>query len=202
MNYYDVNDYELLSYVSDCEDANELIFEKYKPLIINNATNMMKYCKSSGVDINDLIQEGLYGLNIAIKSYTDNKTASFYTFASRCINNRMISLIVSSRRLKNKVLNDSVFLEMNDKDNLSNLGKNICDNSFNPEEILLEIEGKNKILDAIENCLNENEKQVIYLKIDGYKYKEIANKLGKSTKYVDNIIRRIRNKMKDYLDDK
>lgn len=202
MNYYDVNDYELLSYVSDCEDANELIFEKYKPLIINNATNMMKYCKSSGVDINDLIQEGLYGLNIAIKSYTDNKTASFYTFASRCINNRMISLIVSSRRLKNKILNDSVFLEMNDKDNLSNLGKNICDNSFNPEEILLEIEGKNKILDAIENCLNENEKQVIYLKIDGYKYKEIANKLGKSTKYVDNIIRRIRNKMKDYLDDK
>lgn len=202
MNYNDINDYELLSYVSENEDASEIIFEKYKPLIINVATNMIKYCKNSGVDLNDLIQEGLVGLNIAIKSFTDNKDASFYTYAVRCINNRMISLIVSCRRLKNKALNDSVFLELSDNDLTNSYGKDIADNSFNPEEILIDLENKNEILEIIENCLNENEKQVIYLKIDGYKYKEIADILGKDIKYVDNIIQRIKNKLKFNLSDK
>jgi len=196
MNYNDINDYELLSYVSENEDASEIIFEKYKPLIINVATNMIKYCKNSGVDLNDLIQEGLVGLNIAIKSFADNKDASFYTYAVRCINNRMISLIVSCRRLKNKALNDSVFLELSDNDLTNSYGKDIADNSFNPEEILIDLENKNEILEIIENCLNENEKQVIYLKIEGYKYKEIADILGKDIKYVDNIIQRIKNKLK------
>jgi len=202
MNYNDINDYELLSYVSENEDASEIIFEKYKPLIINVATNMIKYCKNSGVDLNDLIQEGLVGLNIAIKSFADNKDASFYTYAVRCINNRMISLIVSCRRLKNKALNDSVFLELSDNDLTNSYGKDIADNSFNPEEILIDLENKNEILEIIENCLNENEKQVIYLKIDGYKYKEIADILGKDIKYVDNIIQRIKNKLKLNLSDK
>ena len=155
-----------------------------------------------GVDLNDLIQEGLVGLNIAIKSFADNKDASFYTYAVRCINNRMISLIVSCRRLKNKALNDSVFLELSDNDLTNSYGKDIADNSFNPEEILIDLENKNEILEIIENCLNENEKQVIYLKIDGYKYKEIADILGKDIKYVDNIIQRIKNKLKLNLSDK
>ena len=36
MDYRDLNDYELVSYVADnVEEANEILIEKYQPLIIN-----------------------------------------------------------------------------------------------------------------------------------------------------------------------
>ena len=37
MNYEDINDYEVLSMVADNEDATELLFKKYKPLIVGLA---------------------------------------------------------------------------------------------------------------------------------------------------------------------
>ena len=37
MNYDEINDYEVLSMVADNEDATELLFKKYKPLIVGLA---------------------------------------------------------------------------------------------------------------------------------------------------------------------
>ena len=202
MNYENLNDYELLSYVSESDDASEIIFEKYKPLIINVANKMYKHCQNNGVDINDLIQEGLVGLNIAIKTFSEHRETSFYTYASKCINSRIISFVVSTSRLKNKVLNDSVFLELSDNDASNGYGRSLADNSYNPEEILINEESKNEILSIIDNRLNENERQIIYLKINGFKYREIADILGKDIKYVDNIIQRIKVKIKEGLTNK
>lgn len=202
MNYEDLNDYELLSYVSESEEANEIIFNKYKPLIVGISNKMFKYCKNSGLDINDVIQEGLVGLNIAIKTFSEHKETSFYTYALKCINSRIVSLIVSSKRLKNKYLNDSVFLELSDSDISNNYGKNLVDNSYNPENILIDEESKNEILGIIDKRLNEFEKQVIELKINGFKYKEIADILGKDIKQIDNIIQRIKIKIKEEMSKK
>lgn len=202
MDYSNLNDYELLSYVSDNEDASEIIFNKYKPIIVNISTKMHKYCKNAGVDINDLIQEGLVGLNVAIKTFSEHRETSFYTYAIKCINSRVISLVISSTRLKNKVLNDSVFLEINDSDQSNGFGKNLADNSYNPEEILINEENKNEILNIIDSSLNDLEKEVINLKINGFKYKEIADMTGKDIKYIDNIIQRIKNKIREKLANK
>lgn len=202
MNYEDLNDYELLSYVSESEEANEIIFNKYKPLIVGTSNKMFKYCKNSGLDINDVIQEGLVGLNIAIKTFSEHKETSFYTYALKCINSRIVSLIVSSKRLKNKYLNDSVFLELSDSDISNNYGKDLVDNSYNPENILIDEESKNEILGIIDKRLNEFEKQVIELKINGFKYKEIADILGKDIKQIDNIIQRIKIKIKEEMSKK
>ena len=202
MNYEDLNDYELLSYISESEEANEIIFNKYKPLIVGISNKMFKYCKNSGLDINDVIQEGLVGLNIAIKTFSEHKETSFYTYALKCINSRIVSLIVSSKRLKNKYLNDSVFLELSDSDISNNYGKDLVDNSYNPENILIDEESKNEILGIIDKRLNEFEKQVIELKINGFKYKEIADILGKDIKQIDNIIQRIKIKIKEEMSKK
>lgn len=202
MNYNSLNDYELLSYVSDSlDEARDIVFEKYKPLIIDRANKLYVYCKNCGVDINDLIQEGMVGLNDAINGFSDNKDACFYTYALRCINSRIISLIVKSRRLKNKALNDSVYLELSDSDQSNDFGKTLADNSYNPEYILLNEEGKKEIYDIIDRKLNDFEKEVIHLKINGFKYKEIADILGENIKKVDNCIQRIKNKIKEELDD-
>ncbi|MGM9849479.1 MAG: sigma-70 family RNA polymerase sigma factor [Bacilli bacterium] len=200
MKYSDMNDYELLSYVSENGTANEMIFKKYKPLIVETANNLYVYCKKLGVEINDLIQEGLVGLNKAINSFSESHETTFYTYASKCINRSIISYIVRLGRLKNKVLNDSVFLELYDEDQSNGFGKSLADNSYNPENILISEEGKKEILDIIDNNLTDFEKQVINLKINGFKYKEIADMLGKDVKYIDNCIQKIKNKIRLKLD--
>ena len=200
MKYSDMNDYELLSYVSEDESANEMIFKKYKPLIVETSNRLYVYCKKMGVEVTDLIQEGMVGLNKAINSFSESHETTFYTYASKCINRSIISYIVRLGRLKNKILNDSVFLELYDEDQSNGYGKSLADNSYNPESILISEEGKNKILDIIDNCLNDFEKEVINLKINGFKYKEIADMLGKDTKYIDNCIQRIKNKIRLKLD--
>ena len=195
-----MNDYELLSYVSEDESANEMIFKKYKPLIVETANNLYIYCKKMGVEINDLIQEGMVGLNKAINSFSESHETTFYTYASRCINRSIISYIVRLGRLKNKVLNNSVFLELYDEDQSNGFGKSIADNSYNPENILISEESKKEILDIIDNDLSEFEREVINLKINGFKYKEIADMLGKDVKYIDNCIQKIKNKIRLKLD--
>lgn len=198
--YNDLNDYEILSYISENnEEANDIIFEKYKPLIVDRANKLYTYCKNCGIEINDLIQEGMLGLNDAIKNFSESKDASFYTYALRCVNSRIISSIVKARRLKNKVLNDSVFLELNSQDESNNFGKNLADNSYNPEEILISEENKREILDIIDKYLSDIEKEIINLKISGFKYKEIAEMLGKDIKFVDNCIHKSKNKIREKL---
>ena len=200
MNYEGLNDYELLSYVSEKNgEANEIIFEKYKPYIVDRANKLFIYCKNYGVEINDLIQEGMVGLNDAINSFNEIHDTTFYTYASKCINSRIISFIVKSGRLKNKILNDSVFLDLYESDKSNSFGKDLADNSYNPEEILLDEESKREILDIIDKCLTDFEREIINLKINGFKYKEIADMTGKDVKYIDNTIQRIKNKIREGL---
>ena len=42
MNYKDYNDFELISYIHENnEEANEILFKKYEPIIVNMAKNYM-----------------------------------------------------------------------------------------------------------------------------------------------------------------
>ena len=200
MKYSDMNDYELLSFVSEDESANEVIFKKYKPLIVETANRFYVYCKKMGIEVNDLVQEGMVGLSNAINTFSESHETTFYTYASRCINRKIISYIIRLGRLKNKVLNESVFLELYDEDQSNGFGKSLADNSYNPENILINEESKQEILDIIDNNLTEFEKEVINLKINGFKYKEIADMLGKDVKYIDNCIQKIKNKIRLKLD--
>jgi len=203
MKYEGINDYELLSYVSDFDDdARNMIFDKYKPLITDRAMYLINYCKNNGLELNDLIQEGMLGLDRAISSFDESFDTTFYTYAAKCINSRMLSTIVKASRAKHRVLNDSVLLEVNDEDQSNNFGKSLADNSYNPEEILISEENKNEIMDLLSKNLNDNEMQIISLKISGFKYKEIADMIGKDIKYVDNCIRRARNKLRGTFDNK
>ena len=120
MNYRSFNDNELLSYICESnEEANTILFKKYEPLINSLAHKMFKYCKNSGLEVNDLIQEGMLGLNLAINHYDEQKDTTFFTFAKKCIERKMISMIMSTKRLKHKILNESLSLEADINDNSS-----------------------------------------------------------------------------------
>lgn len=162
MNYKNFNDYELLDYTYSCnEDANDILIYKYRPLIISIATKMIKY-SSGGVDLNDLIQEGMLGLNDAINSYNENKEANFGTYAKICIERRINSLIKSTRRYKNKILNESVTLE-NDDDDFT-LDRFLVDNKANPSELVESSEWEKETLNKLDRELTDLERQVFDLK--------------------------------------
>ena len=202
MNYKDYNDNEILSYISESnEEAIELIYEKYKPLINKIATNLYKkYCKNTGLDISDLTQEGMIGLNSAINRYKENKDVLFYTYAKTCIERKIISSVIAANRQKHKVLNDSISFEI-DLDNNINLEAFFGDTEYNPENIVISREENDELLNKIENVLTNVELQVLQLKLDGFEYKEIASIIDKDVKAVDNAVQRIRQKIKKIINE-
>ncbi len=202
MNYRDYNDYELLTYVSEKnEEASEVLFEKYRPLILATANRLFCYCKNTGLELNDLIQEGMLGLNLAMNSFDEERDTSFYTYAKMCIERKIITQIVASRRLKHKVLNDSLSLENTDENNIDYVfDKSLTDNSYNPEEILFNIENEKDLIKDVSKILTDFEVQVFELKINGFDYKEIAEILDKDIKAIDNALQRIKLKIKKMKD--
>lgn len=197
MNYKEFNDYELLEYIHNCnEDANEILLYKYRPLIVSIATKMINY-SYGGLDLNDLIQEGMLGLNEAINSYDDKREANFNTYAKICIERRINSLIKSTRRYKNKILNESVALEFDDDELV--IDKFLIDNESNPSDLVENKEWEEAILNKLDSELTDLEKQVFDLKKNDFSYKEIAEILDKSPKAIDNTIQRIKVKLKKIM---
>ncbi len=196
MNYKDFNDYELLDHIYSCnENANEIIIYKYRPLTINLAKKLIKYC-NGGIDLNDLIQEGLVGLNEAINSFREDKETNFGTYAKLCIERRMYSLVKSTRTYKNKILNESISLEDEEENNIDRF---LIDNSNNPSNMVEENDYQEKILSELNNQLTDLEKQVFELKKNYFNYKEIAEILEKEPKVIDNTIQRIKTKLKKIM---
>lgn len=196
MEYNDYNDYELISYIFEGnEDANNIIIEKYQPLINGIVSKMIKYCHNSGMDYSDLKQEGMIGLTDALNTFSEQKNTTFYTYAKTCIERRIISTVISSNRLKHRILNDSLSYDQ-EETFLDNVLK---DNSSNPEQIVISQDEKNHILALSKKKLTKLETQVFELMISGLNYKEIADILDKDTKSIDNTIQRIRGKVKDVI---
>ena len=179
MEYKDFNDYELLNYIAEgSEEANNIIIKKYEPLINKIALKMIPYCKNNGLDLSDLVQEGMIGLNHAIDRYHEMGNTLFYTYALKCIERKIISVVISSNRNKNKILNESISYD--DDENL--LLKFIKDSSPSPEEVLLDEDEEEKLIKKIRQHLTDFEEQVFELMINGFKYKEIAEIIDKDNK--------------------
>lgn len=198
MDYNDYNDYELLNYVAEGnEEANNIILKKYEPLINAIALKMLKYCNNSGLEKSDLVQEGLIGLNHALNFFSEQKNTTFYTYAKTCIERKMISAVISSNRLKHKILNDS--LSYDDEDSF--FERIFKDDTTNPELIITDLDMEEELLTKIKENLTDLESQVFELMLSSFSYKEIADILDKDVKSVDNTIQRIKTKVKKILEE-
>ena len=75
----------------------------------------------------------------------------------------------------------------------------IKDSTLNPEKLLLDVELEEDLLFKIKSNLTDFEDQVFTLMISGFKYKEIAEILGKDNKSIDNAIQRLKAKIKKII---
>ena len=198
MDYSNYNDYELLDFIYEGnEEANNIILEKYDPLIGSIANKMLKYCHNNGLDYNDLRQEGYIGLNYAIIHFREEKNVVFYTYVKKCIERKIISTIIGSTRLKHKALNDSFSFDTDDKI----LDRWFKSESSNTSKIVENAELEEEIIKKVKKKLTNLEEQVFELMISDFNYKEIADILDKDSKAIDNAIQRIRVKVKDVMKD-
>ena len=196
MEYRDYNDNELISYIAEGnEDANNLLIEKYKPLITKMALKVLPYCTSNGLELSDLVQEGMIGLNHAIERYHERKDILFYTYARLCIKRKMLSVAACSNRTKNRILNESVSYD----DDETKLIKVLKDNNPSPEEVIIDLEYQRDLIDKIKLELTDFENQVFDLLISGFTHQEIADLLDKDKKSIENAIQRIKVKIKKVL---
>ena len=199
MDYNDYNDYELLNYIADNnEEAANIMYKKYEPLIYGIAKRMLKYNKNAGLELNDLVQEGMLALSKAIERFDENDETMFYTYAKKCIERKILSMVIASNRLKRKFLNESVSIEatytLSDMKDIEYLFKS---DTSNPENILLSEEKMQDLKDKASELLTNFEMQVFELKINDFTYTEIAEILNRDIKSIDNAIQRIKTKLKD-----
>ncbi len=193
MDYKEYNDYELLDYIAENnEDANNIMYKKYEPLIYKTAKRMYKHGKKLGLELNDLIQEGMLGLSKAIDAFDEHGDTMFYTYAKLCIERKMLSYVISSGRSHQKALNESISIDSA----FSDLEYAFKNDTSNPEKILINEEKKQDLINKAKDILTDFELQVFDLKASGFNYKEIAELLDKEPKAVDNAIQRIKNKLK------
>lgn len=171
---------ELLAAARQKNDiAISTIIAQEMPTILHFASGAAR----PGLDFDDAVQEGLIGLFKAIQSYETNRNASFSTYASTCVQNAIISAQRMAGRKKHSPLNQSVPLP----EDRATPG---------PEEQTIANEDVQLTLKKIQTDLSSFERNVLLLHLEDYSYKEIAEKLGKSPKAIENALQRLRRKLR------
>lgn len=182
-------------------DAEETLIRKYSNLVMSKT----KAYFMAGADSNDVMQEGMIGLMKAVRQYDVSKNTSFATFADRCVTNQIISAIRSADRIKHKPLNTSDSLNRpitseNGEGGEITLGDTISANlADTPEEMLIMKDVTYYILHNGDNIFSDLEMQVLGESMKGYSYDQVASRLGKSRKSVDNALQRAKKKISHYL---
>ena len=138
----------------------------------------------AGGDSEDLLQEGMIGLLSAIREFQAERNVSFRVYASTCIQNRLRSAVRSASRNKHGPLNDSVSLMDTLFDSAAYDPQTDFQRQEGPEEHLIR-----------RDSLSAFERTVLALYLDGLSRGEIAGRVRKPVKSVENAIQRIRRKI-------
>ena len=184
------NDLQELGAAGD-RGAEEALSERYVRLVRVCARPLFL----AGGDSEDLLQEGMIGLLSAIRQYDPKSGASFRSFAEHCIRMRLLSAIKSASRMKHLPLNDGLSLEQLSEDPGSQFSAIPEIFRQDPENLVLARESTEELYAVFSQCLSKMEKRVLALYLDGFSYREIALRLGKDGKAVDNAVQRIRRKL-------
>lgn len=145
----------------------------------------------AGGDSEDLLQEAMFGLLSAIRSFDGEREASFRTFAEVCIRNRIRSAVTAAAREKHTPLNRGVSLEDG--------AELLIPHTAGPEDDLIGREEDEERLSGLRSRLSPLERRILILYLEGCSYREIARQTGKGEKSVDNAVQRIRRKAAEYL---
>jgi len=181
--------------------AEEILMDKFKPLVKSRSRAYFLI----GADSEDIIQEGMIGLYKAVRDYDNERNASFRGFAELCVNRQMITAIKAATRQKHQPLNSYVSLNkpVFDDDSEQTYMDFLQEGDLvNPETLLIGRENKSSLVMRMVDTLSGFETKVLKLYLQGLSYYEIAEKLKRTEKSIDNALQRIKKKLERFLQEK
>ena len=180
------------------EILEDYYINKYKRYIFRKY-----YIKHNFANKDDILQAIRMGIWYVIKTYNPGAYSIDYNIDSTVftyIERNVITLMKTINRQKHQVLNNSVSYYKSIYNNKKNESTELT--LFDLFESDIDIETKYIIKEQFKefkNTLSELELKVLALRIRGFKYEEIADRLKINFKTVDNALQRIKRKGAGYL---
>jgi len=166
--------------------AEEVLVQRFGRLVKASARPLFL----AGGDSEDLTQEGMMGLLSAIRTFSTDFGASFQTYAEVCIRRRLLSAIKTASRYKHSPLNYAISFDAShfDETPQTYLLRDL-------EEQILSKERADEMHKQFQYVLSGFEHDILRLFLEGLSYQEMAIRLGRPVKSVDNAVQRIRKKL-------
>ncbi|MBC7289637.1 MAG: sigma-70 family RNA polymerase sigma factor [Armatimonadetes bacterium] len=177
-----------------CSYAAEELVRRYSSLVRASARAFFM----PGSETEDVVQEGMVGLVKAIQSYSGGRGSSFRSFAELCVTRQLISAVKGARRYKHELLTGAASLHVDDgavsEDRPSVLSIPAPD-SVRPDRIAEVRLILRELVVAMREELSEAERRALQGHLQGLSYSEVARRLGRDCKSVDNAIQRAKKKV-------
>src|SRR4051794_31466896 len=156
-----------------------------------------------GADREDIVQEGMIGLYKAIRDFNPDMQSSFRAFAELCVTRQIITAIKTATRQKHGPLNNYVSFNRpvgSDDDGERVLGDVIPTVAISdPADLVISAERIRALQAHFDEVLSDLETEVLRLYVEGKSYQEIAERLQRHVKSIDNALQRIKRKLEGHL---
>ena len=182
---------EEAEYLRRCKEGDKEARDKLIEHNLRLVAHIVKKYNMIDKETDDLISIGTIGLIKAIDTFDDEKGIRLATYASRCIDNELLMMLRSGKRLSKEVYlydpigSDREGNEINLLDIIEEAEIDIVENIVLEEDI-------KKLYHMIGEVLTDREREIISLRYGlrnrrEVTQREIANKLGISRSYVSRI---------------
>jgi RNA polymerase sporulation-specific sigma factor len=180
------------------DDALEALLQRYRNFVRMKARSYFLV----GADREDVVQEGMIGLYKAIRDYSIEREASFRGFAELCITRQIITAIKTATRQKHQPLNSYVSLHTpahHDDDGDHEIMEHFTSSLADPADSVVSNQELAHLESYFGEVLSDLEAEVLQRYIEGQSYQEIAGKLNRHVKSIDNALQRIKRKLEGHL---
>ena len=179
------------------------LLEKYRGFARSKARSYFLV----GADREDIVQEGMIGLYKAVRDFNPDMQSSFRAFAELCITRQIITAIKTATRQKHGPLNNYVSVSRpvggdgyGDSDGERVLGDVIPTVAISdPADLVISAERIRALQAHFDEVLSDLETEVLRLYVEGKSYQEIAERLQRHVKSIDNALQRIKRKVDLHL---
>ena len=193
---YQTNDYELIYMIREHNLEEELLYQKYEPMIKSEIKKYIKQAKYAGLDIMDLYQEGMVGLSDALKYYDELQGTQFSTYAYKCIRGKVMNCIRKETRQKR-----GAFVERYSLSKEMSSGLKIEDLLANDADVEKELYYKHLAneITRFKHSLPIMHSLVFELRMNGFSSREVSMLLELSYRTVNNYWHRSNEALKRSL---
>jgi RNA polymerase sporulation-specific sigma factor len=156
-----------------------------------------------GADREDIVQEGMIGLYKAVRDFNPDLQTSFRAFAELCVTRQIITAIKTATRQKHGPLNNYVSFsrpvgtEEDGERVLSDVLPTVA--VSDPADLVISAERIRALQEHFDAVLSDLETEVLRLYVEGKSYQEIAERLQRHVKSIDNALQRIKKKLEGHL---